>query len=157
MKKITLIFTMCTVISLLTSMGYGQNQGRFPALRERITNGKLNEIGIIMNLEKAKVEELRPIYHRFVKERASLNDGTILQRIKNMPDSITNEQAEKLFFMQIDKSRKLLDIREKYYHEFLNVLTPKQIIQFQRAEAEVNRKLLQDTRMRFMQRFPGEE
>ena len=156
MKKITLIFTMCTILSLLTSMGYAQNQGRFSALGERITNGKLNEIGRIMGLEKAKVEELRPIYHRFVKERASLNDGSLLQRLKNTPDSITNEQAEKLFFMKIDKSRKLLDIREKYYHEFLDLLTPKQILQFQQAEAEVNRKLLQDTRMRIMQRFPGE-
>jgi hypothetical protein len=73
----------------------------------------------------------------------------MLREMRTSPDSLTDEQAEQLFFIQMEKAKKMISLREKYFREFRAVLSPKEIMEFHRIEKEVNRKMMQQIRQRF--------
>ena len=102
-----------------------------------------------MNLGKERVEKLRPLYFKFEREKQELMDGRLLREMRISPDSLTDEQAERLFFSQMEKAKNIIILREKYFREFRTVLSPKEIMQFHRIEKEVNRKMMQNIRQRF--------
>ena len=129
-------------------------QVRKIAFRERIANAKLNEIGKRMNLNKVQIDKLRPVYLKYEKEKASLFAEDRKENNVFNPDSITDDQAERIHLIQFDKARKMIDLREKYYHEFRKTLTTKQIIMFHRIEMEVNHKIMQSIKNRMNTGFP---
>ncbi len=49
------------------------------------------------------------------------------------------------------KSRKILNIRQKYYKRFLTVLNPHQVVRLYRAESDVRRKVLNESQRRALQ------
>ncbi len=110
-----------------------------------------------MPLDRATAERLSPIYLAYEKEKQNFLNGNVRHNLDFTADSLTDQQAEKLYFSLIDKAKKMTDLREKYYHEFKKVLRPAQILKFQRLEMEVNKKMLQNVRQRLNQRFPKEE
>ncbi|MFW5823035.1 MAG: hypothetical protein ACOC13_02520 [Tangfeifania sp.] len=141
------IITMAIV--LIFSHWTTAQTGRFPQIRERVSNVRLNQIAKQMNLEKERQEELRPIYLKYEREKQELMDGRILREMRISPDSLTDEQAEQLFFLQMEKAKNMISLREKYFREFQTVLSPKEIIQFHRIEKAVTRKMMQQIRQRF--------
>ncbi len=145
------------ILLVIVAVGFGtavaQPAGRFIQLRERINNARLNEIANWMQLEINTVEKLRPIYLKYEKEKMKLMDGGIRRNMDISADSLTDGQAEKLYFSLIEKAKKMIALREKYYPEFRTVLNPSQIIMFQRIEGEINRKMLLDIRKRLNQKF----
>lgn len=126
-----------------------QRQGRFPQVRERLSGVRLNQIAQRMGLEKERLEQLRPLYLEFEREKQELMDGRLVRQMPISPDSITNEQAEQLFFLQMEKAKRMIDVREKYFKEFKKVLSPKEIIRFHRIEREVNKRMMEQIKNRF--------
>ena len=147
------------VLGFITLAGSvtAQTGGRFPQLRQRIYNARLNEIARRMNLDQSVVEKLRPVYLNFEKEKAAIFNGSLRKNLETPADSLTDAEAEKIYFSQLEKGKKLIALREKYYHEFRQILSPRQILKFQRTEMEVNRKMLMDLKRRLNERFPGTE
>ena len=121
---------------------------RLPQISERFSNIRLNQVANRMNLKKQQVEQLRPLYLKYEQEKQELMDGRMLREMRTSPDSLTDEQAEQLFFIQMDKAKKMISLREKYFREFRAVLSPKEIMEFHRIEKEVNRKMMQQIRQR---------
>jgi hypothetical protein len=148
MKTMKVIITMAIVL-IFSHWITAQPGGRFPQIRERVSNVRLNQIAKQMNLEKERQEELRPLYLKYEREKQKLIDGKMLRELRISPDSLTDAQAERLFFMQMEIAKKMIALREKYFREFRSVLSPKEIIQFHRIEKAVTRKMMQQTRQRF--------
>ncbi len=144
--KATIKIWFLTGILLFPVFLIAQNQR--PAFRERLLNARFNEISTRLELEPARAEKLKPIYFRYEREKASVFiDGG--ERIS--PEerrNLTVEQEEKLYLMRLEKAKKLIEIREKYFPEFRTVLSPKEIVQFNRIEMEINRKMVQQIRKR---------
>ena len=72
------------------------------------------------------------------------------------PDSLSPEEAEKMIMAQISQTRKMVDLREKYYTRFKTVLSPQQIIKLYQTEAAIRRKVMNEIRRRFGNRFNPE-
>jgi hypothetical protein len=147
MKKIYFILVVI-IILISTDMLTAQPKGRFPVLQEKIAHVKLNQVAKRMNLEKERVEELRPLYLKFEKEKHELMNERIPGELRTTSDTLTDKQAEQFLFMQTEKAKKLLMLREKYFREFNKVLSPREILQFQRIEREVNKRMMHQIRKR---------
>ena len=143
--------TVLTTVIFLFFCGWlaAQPGGRFPQIREKVSNNRLNQIARRMNLEKEKVEQLRPLFLRYEQEKQELIDSRMLREMRISPDSLTNDQAEQLFFSQMKTAKEMITLREKYFREFRPVLSPKEIIRFHRIEKEVNQRMMQQVRQRF--------
>jgi hypothetical protein len=134
---------------------FSQNAERFPAVRERILNAKFDEICRRMELEKSKAEQLRPVYRSFEMEK-----GALLLNNRNgefaFPDSsLTEEKQDEFYLQSLEKAKKLVELRETYYPKFRTFLTPKQVVQFNRIEMEVNRRMMQQLKKRMNERNPA--
>jgi hypothetical protein len=134
---------------------FSQNAERFPAVRERIINAKFDEICRRMELEKSKAEQLMPVYRNFEREKGALLLNNRAGEFAFPDSSLTEKQQDEFYLKSLDKAKKLVELRETYYPKFRKVLTPKQVIQFNRIEMEVNRRMMQQLKKRMNERKPG--
>ncbi len=131
---------------------FSQNSDRLPPMRERILNAKFDEICRRMELEISKAEQLRPVYRSFEREKGALMLNNRPGEFA-FPDSIlTKRQQDEFYLQSLEKAKKLVELRETYYPKFRTVLTPKQVVQFNRIEMEVNHRMMQQLRKRMNER-----
>ena len=144
------------VLLMLTMFSLGaqsQNAKRLPIVRERILQAKLVEIRRSLNLDQATMQRLRPIYIEYEKEILGVNTNNQRRLMSVNSDSLTPQEAEKLVMVQLENAKRLIDIREKYYHKFKTVLTPQQIVRLYQTEAQIRQKVTQELRRRSMNNF----
>jgi hypothetical protein len=48
----------------------------------------------------------------------------------------------------MEKAKKMINLREKYFKEFRTVLSAQEILRFHRIEKQVNQKMMQQIRQR---------
>jgi hypothetical protein len=142
-------------IAMISNSTFSQNPERFPAVRERIINAKFDEICRRMELEISKAEELRPVYRSFEREKGALMLNNRAGEFAFRDSSLTEKQQDELYLQSLEKAKKLVELRETYYPKFRTVLTPKQVVQFNRIEMEVNRRMMQQLKKRMNERKPG--
>lgn len=146
---------LITIGTLLISYStFSQSSDRLPPMRERIINAKFDEICRRMELEISKAEQLRPVYRRFEREKGALMLNNRMGDFAFPDSSLTEKQQDEFYLQSLEKTKKLVELRETYYPEFRTVLTPKQVVQFNRIEMEVNRRMMQQLRKRMMERNP---
>ena len=149
----TIVSTLVLVITLLVSLNVeSQNPDRFPKIRERIVQAKLREIRFELNLDQATFDRFRPVYLRYEREGSGIDFKDLARLMKVDADSLSLEEADKLIISQLETSKKLIYLREKYYKEFRSVITPQQIIKLYQTEAELRKKVLQEMKRRMMSR-----
>jgi Spy/CpxP family protein refolding chaperone len=144
------------VLLMLTMFSLGaqsQNAKRLPIMRERILQAKLVEIRRSLNLDQATMQRLRPIYIEYEKEISGVNTNNQRRLMSVNSDTLTPQEAEKLVMVQLENAKRLIDIREKYYHKFKTVLTPQQIVRLYQTEAQIRQKVTQELRRRSMNNF----
>jgi Spy/CpxP family protein refolding chaperone len=144
------------VLLMLTMLSLGaqsQNAKRLPILRERILQAKLVEIRRSLNLDQATMQRLRPIYIEYEKEISGVNTNNQRRLMSANSDTLTPQEAERLVMVQLENAKRLIDIREKYYHKFKTVLTPQQIVRLYQTEAQIRQKVTQELRRRSMNNF----
>jgi len=144
------------VLLMLTMFSLGaqsQNAKRLPVVRERILQAKLVEIRRSLNLDQATMQRLRPIYIEYEKEISGVNTNNQRRLMSANSDTLTPQEAEKLVMVQLENAKRLIDIREKYYHKFKTVLTPQQIVRLYQTEAQIRQKVTQELRRRSMNNF----
>lgn len=149
----TIVSTLLFVIILIISFNVeSQNPNRFPKIRERIVQAKLHEIRLELNLDQASFDLFRPVYLRYEREGSAIDFKDLARLMKVDADSLSSEEADRLIISQLETSKKLIHIREKYYKEFRTVITPQQIIKLYQTEAELRKKVLQEMKRRMMSR-----
>lgn len=129
-----------------------QNADRFPRIHERVVQAKLREISQQLNLDQATFDQFRPVYLKYEHEISEINFRNLARLMKVDADSLSAEEADQLIVNQLENSKKLIRIREKYYKEFRTVLTPQQIIKLYQTEAELRKKVLQEIKRRMINR-----
>jgi Spy/CpxP family protein refolding chaperone len=141
------------MFSMICLEAQSQNAKRLPPLRERILQAKLVEIRRSLNLDQATVQRFRPIYIEYEKEISGVGTNNQRRLMSANYDSLTTEEAERLVMVQLENAKRLIDIREKYYHKFKTVLTPQQIVRLYQTEAQIRQKVIQELRRRSIGRF----
>ena len=144
------------VLLMLTMFSLGaqsQNAKRLPIVRDRILQAKLVEIRRSLNLDQATMQRLRPIYIEYEKEILGVNTNNQRRLMSVNSDTLTPQEAERLVMVQLENAKRLIDIREKYYHKFKTVLTPQQIVRLYQTEAQIRQKVTQELRRRSMNNF----
>jgi Spy/CpxP family protein refolding chaperone len=152
MKTIFKAFILL-MFSMICLEAQSQNAKRLTPLRERILQAKLVEIRRSLNLDQATMQHFRPIYIEYEKEISGVNINNQVRLMRANYDSLTSEEAERLVMVQLENAKRLIDIREKYYHKFKTVLTPRQIVRLYQTEAQIRQKVMQELRRRSMGRF----
>ncbi|BBE20529.1 hypothetical protein AQPE_4723 [Aquipluma nitroreducens] len=147
LSTLLLVFTLCISFS-----AESQNADRFPRLRERIAQAKLREIRLQLKLDQTTFEQFRPIYLKYEQEISGIDFRNLARLMKVNADSLSAEDADQLIVSQLETSKKLIHIREKYYKEFRTVLAPQQIIKLYQTEAELRKKVLQEIKKRMISR-----
>lgn len=103
--------------------------------REQLQEMQCNQLIKSLALDDATAAKFTPVYKKYMEEmratrsmtarkKSDSKTATDKQAPKPVPTDAEVEQAIKTRFAQ---SRKMLDIREKYYNEFRRFLSPKQI------------------------------
>lgn len=140
-------------LTLLTGfIAESQNADRFPRLRERIVQVKLREIRLQLKLDQATFDQFRPVYLKYEREVSEIDFRYLARLMKVDADSLSSDEAERMIVNQLETSKKLISIREKYYKEFRRVISPQQIIKLYQTEAELRKKVLQELKRRMISR-----
>jgi hypothetical protein len=149
----TIVSTLVLVITLFISFSAdSQNPDRFPRLRERIVQAKLQEVRLQLKLDQTTFDQFRPIYLKYEQEISGIDFRNLARLMKVNADSLSAEDADQLIVNQLETSKKLIHIREKYYKEFRMALTPQQIIKLYQTEADLRKKVLQEIKKRMISR-----
>ncbi|MCK9640856.1 MAG: hypothetical protein M0R39_13190 [Prolixibacteraceae bacterium] len=146
---IALIFSS---ILLSCLNGSSQNANRFPRLMERVARAKLNEIQLRFKLDQATFDRFRPIYLKYEEEISGVDFRKMAKLMRVTPDSLSNKEADLLIVSQLENAKKLILIREKYYKEFGQVLSPQQIVKLYQIEAELRKEITNELKNRKMNR-----
>ena len=147
MKMKTKYFLMMVVAVLMGTevMNAQQKEGKRP-MRKRMTMEQMaerqagkfvNELGLddktaarfteVYKKYMAEQDEVRKEFAPDFAMRGKMEDKKDGKEINMKMQAPTDEQVDKMMRDRFKQSRKLLDIREKYYDEFRKFLSPKQV------------------------------
>ena len=138
MKMKTKYFFMLMVACFLgTQVMNAQNEeqrrGRKRMTLEQITELQANKIVQELGLDDATAAKFTDVYKKYKKEMESVRKPNFGKRPdvktgdKGQRPVSTDAEVEKRIKENFAQSRKMIDIREKYYDEFRKFLSPKQI------------------------------
>lgn len=112
---------------------------------EQMMQMQTNQMIKSLMLDDATAAKFTPIYQRYVKELRECRMMNIKPRVKKDATqateatktprpAMTDADIAKMLKDQFAQSRKMLDIREKYYNEFSKILSQKQILKIYQQE-----------------------
>ena len=115
---------------------------------EQMMQRQANQMVKTLMLDDATAAKFTPVYEGYLKalrecrmmnrhERNRGNNAEAKQTAKPVP---TDAEIEKQIKDQFAQSRKILDVREKYYNEFSKILSQKQIMKiYQQEKSNMNK------------------
>ena len=89
------------------------------------------EIASKIGLDEATTAKFSEIYLQFLKET-----GEVMKDVKRPEPGNSDEEIDRNIRNNFAFSRKMLDLREKYYEKFLTIMTPTQIQNLYKQEFE---------------------
>ena len=105
---------------------------------EQMIQRQANRMVTTLMLDDATAAKFTPVYEKYLKD---LRECRMMNRRNNNAEAtpatkpvLTDAEIEKQIKDQFAQSRKILDIREKYYNEFRKILSPKQIAKIYQTE-----------------------
>ncbi|GCB34993.1 hypothetical protein [Bacteroides faecalis] len=112
---------------------------------EQMIQIQTNQMVRALMLDDATAAKFTPIYQKYVKELRECRMMNIKPRVKKdatqdaeanktPKPAMTDADIAKMLKDQFTQSRKMLDIREKYYNEFSKILSQKQILKIYQQE-----------------------
>ena len=118
---------------------------------EQMMQMQTNQMVKALMLDDATAAKFTPIYQKYVKELRECRmmnnkprvkkDTTQGAEVNKTPKpAMTDADIAKMLKGQFAQSRKMLDIREKYYNEFSKILSQKQILKlYQQEKSNANK------------------
>ena len=119
---------------------------------EQMVQMQTKQIVNTLMLDDATAAKFTPVYEKYLKELRECRmmthkartektkaQGTDANAKKERP-SMTDDEIATMLRNQFTQSRKMLDIREKYYNEFSKILSQKQIMKiYQQEKSNMNK------------------
>lgn len=148
-KFIYVLLAFLMVGSQVTLSAQNQKQGNVDKKHhftpEQLMQKQTNQMIRTLMLDDATAAKFAPVYENYLKE---LRDCRMMNRkpkpagqeagkggIKPKSDAVlTDAEVERQIEARFAQSRKILDVREKYYKEFRKILSPKQIMKIYQTE-----------------------
>lgn len=142
------LFTIMAMISIIISANAQEQNKRLNHLRQQ-TNGLVS----ILQLDDKGAAKFTEVYERYKKEMMAVTREGRPERkpqadnqaqkgerkngqVRKERPQLTDAEIEKRILENFTRSRKILDIRERYYKEFRTFLTPRQIEKMYSMERE---------------------
>ena len=132
---------------------------------EQVMKRQTNMMVKALMLDDATAAKFTPVYENYLKElrecrmmdhKARTENGGNAKGGQAQNAVRTDAEIEKQIKAKFAQSRKILDVREKYYNEFRKILTPKQIQKIYQAEMNNANKFRKEFDRRNTQK-PGAE
>lgn len=111
----------------------GRKSGHKRMTMEELTAMQCDRIVKDLGLDDATAAKFTDVYKKYMQEMNDLRkkDAPRGPRVKGEKGkerpTLTDAEVEKIMKERFAQSRKILDIREKYYDEFRKFLSPKQV------------------------------
>ena len=131
---------LATVLGTQVMSAQQQKEGKRPErkrmTREQMYERKANRLAENLALDDKTAEKFKATYTKYMEEMQALwkkdmpqkpEAGKEGEQVKKERKALTDAEVEKMIKERFEQSRKMLDIREKYYEEFRKFLSPKQI------------------------------
>lgn len=166
--KTKFIYVMMAVLLMGSQAISAQNKEHKAGNKQRPTAEQMmqrqtNQMAKALMLDDATTAKFTPVYENYLKE---LRDCRMMNRKERTKDKSaeakqaakpvpTDAEIEKQIKDRFAQSRKILDVREKYYNEFRKFLTPKQIMKIYQTEKNNANKFRKEFDRRKGQK-PGE-
>lgn len=80
----------------------------------------------MLKLDDATATKFMPLFKEYMKENKNIRISGSTWKLENK-ENLTEEEAEKIIKERLEISRKLLNVREKYYAKFSKIITAIQI------------------------------
>lgn len=141
MKKFFRIF-MLAAVALMACYGtiYAQNGNRQRLTREELAEKQARYIADEMVMDDTVTERFVETFCRFQKEIWALGPRTGRDSLRNASAG-TDTETEQEIKARFEHSQKILDIRKKYYKEYSEFLTQKQIKRVYELERQMMNRL----------------
>ena len=105
---------------------------------EQMVQMQTKQIVNTLMLDDATAAKFTPVYEKYLKElrecRMMTHKASTDANAKKERPSMTDDEIATMLRNQFTQSRKMLDIREKYYNEFSKILSQKQILKIYQQE-----------------------
>lgn len=120
--------------------------------RERVEAEKVAFITKRMELTPRQAQGFWPIHTEYEKAERSIK-----QKYRNrIPiDAMSEAEAEEAIEKRLRQEEELLALKKNYFTRFKAVISPRQILLLQKANAEFKQYLLEEIRRRRARRFGG--
>jgi hypothetical protein len=111
----------------------GKRQPRKRMTIEQMSDMQANKIIGDLGLDDKTAAKFKDVYKKYMQEMNDLRKEYMPKKPVVKPEEgkpfpmPTDEQVDKMMRDRFKQSRKMLDIREKYYDEFRKFLSPKQV------------------------------
>lgn len=139
---LSLLLTISVSVALI-----GQN-----TKRERVEAEKVAFITKRMELTPKQAQGFWPIHTEYEKAERSIK-----QKYRNRIsiDAMSEADAEEAIEKRLRQEEELLALKKNYFTRFKQVISPRQILLLQKANAEFKQYLLEEIRRRRARRFGG--
>lgn len=137
------IITLLVCLLLMGTAAQSQNGNR-NMLRLRVEQAKLQQIRKNLRMDDATFAQFRPIYLKYERTLANLDFRSQNRLLKVNADSLSAQEADALLIAQWTQAKQLLHIRERFYSELRNVLTPQQLVLLFQSEAQIRQKVIKE-------------
>ena len=136
MKKVNLVCLIMGMVWLFVGSVSAQDSEKKRPSREQLTELQARHIAGYLALDDATAKKFVDAYRDYQQEVC--NSGASMRKKENQ--SLTDAEIEKNIKERFAHSRKLLDIREKYYDVYRGFLSPKQIQRVYELEKQVMKR-----------------
>ena len=132
-KKFFMVLVALFMGSQMAIFAQGKKEGKTDRKQfgqEQMQKMQCNQLINALALDDAETAKFKPVYTKYMEEmRAVRNMNPRAPR-----STLTDAEVEQVIKARFAQSRKMLDIREKYYNEFRKILSPKQIAKIYQTE-----------------------
>lgn len=137
MKKVNLVCLIMGMVWLFVGSVSAQDSEKKRPSREQLAELQARHIAGTLALDDATAKKFVDAYRDYQQE--VWNSGTSMKK-RVVAQSLTDAEIEKNIKERFAHSRKLLDIREKYYDVYRGFLSPKQIQRVYELEKQVMKR-----------------
>lgn len=139
-------------LSILIVMSLGQILLGQTSKRERVEAEKVAFITKRMELTPKQAQGFWPIHTEYEKAERSIRQK---YRVRQSISSMTDLEAEESIEKRLRMEEEMLALKKNYFTRFKQVISPRQILMLQKANAEFKQYLLEEIRRRRSKRFGG--
>ena len=136
MKKVNLVCLIMGMVWLFVGSVSAQVSEKKRPSREQLAELQARHIAGSMALDDATAKKFVDAYRDYQQE--VWNSDASMRKKENQ--SLTDAEIEKNIKERFARSRKLIDIREKYYDVYRDFLSPKQIQRVYELEKQVMKR-----------------